>query len=676
MKKKTAITISNARTFLWNELNRSVLADQKLSLEHDRIIPRWYMSVVETLNYFSRAPVDLQEREQILRHFERYSNDHIDEIRYAGEGTSLLFGSGICNLEINELLWEAIWGASAKSLNSLWLNVCVPVEKFQRDNIVNIGFQSAINTLASEFRACLATQHTISSIDRLWIASRLPWVCRSLRQPLNDLVLHFSELLATRPYFAERWDLGDNGNENIIEFPSVACTAKFGSAALKMTVNEETLVRLINTAEWMLSIQNPEGFWEDPRTKNLTNPRWNRVQFQVAPESYVQHDSILVTAQVLGFLGAIHPRGCESALEAATDWLIRQQRSDGSWESPDFLAASRHMPITVSFETAIDPHWTIMMDSENEWLASRRPFVTVTCVEALQQQPLFVTRPDVFVQLLPKNIRNSPLLACSPEVWLTQFRGADRELALILAAQLKLYTNRDVRDLFRRMFRELLLKDDRDRACFVGLGVHPGQSGPHLIGLLQQAIALKNPRERLLTVVDLHRHGEQQLVKVVVFVDDFIGNGTQAARYLSEIIECDKWLTKYKLYYLALVGFSCGVEQIKRRVPEFFRVDVVEKLSDVDRAFDSASPIFKTNHERARAKAMALKLGIRVLPNIPEYDPRERHALGWENSQALIAFEHNTPNNTLPIIWGTGIYRGKPWKPLLARYQKELSQQG
>lgn len=30
-----------------------------------------------------------------------------------------------------------------------------------------------------------------------------------------------------------------------------------------------------------------------------------------------------------------------------------------------------------------------------------------------------------------------------------------------------------------------------------------------------------------------------------------------------------------------------------------------------------------------------------------------KHPLGYDDSQLLIAFEYNTPNNTLPIIWSS-----------------------
>lgn len=37
---------------------------------------------------------------------------------------------------------------------------------------------------------------------------------------------------------------------------------------------------------------------------------------------------------------------------------------------------------------------------------------------------------------------------------------------------------------------------------------------------------------------------------------------------------------------------------------------------------------------------------------------------GYDNSQAIVSFEHSTPNNTLPIIW----YSSEKWQPLFPRF--------
>ena len=50
-------------------------------------------------------------------------------------------------------------------------------------------------------------------------------------------------------------------------------------------------------------------------------------------------------------------------------------------------------------------------------------------------------------------------------------------------------------------------------------------------------------------------------------------------------------------------------------------------------------------------------------------------ALGYSNSGLLLAYSHQCPNNTLPIIWANGVNnevdgkKGCPWNPLF-EYKK------
>lgn len=49
----------------------------------------------------------------------------------------------------------------------------------------------------------------------------------------------------------------------------------------------------------------------------------------------------------------------------------------------------------------------------------------------------------------------------------------------------------------------------------------------------------------------------------------------------------------------------------------------------------------------------------------------KRHPLGWEDSEALVVFPDNTPNNTLPILWKAGAkVDGKEWHPLFPRHDR------
>lgn len=59
-------------------------------------------------------------------------------------------------------------------------------------------------------------------------------------------------------------------------------------------------------------------------------------------------------------------------------------------------------------------------------------------------------------------------------------------------------------------------------------------------------------------------------------------------------------------------------------------------------------------------REMALCYGKLLLP---------LHPGGFDDNQLLIGFHHNTPDNTLPIIWAEGTVT-QAWTPAFRRYPK------
>ena len=86
---------------------------------------------------------------------------------------------------------------------------------------------------------------------------------------------------------------------------------------------------------------------------------------------------------------------------------------------------------------------------------------------------------------------------------------------------------------------------------------------------------------------------------------------------------------------------------------------ITDVLEENDRAFSPKAGIFQDERERNSAKALFQRIGASLEKN---------HPLGHENSEALVVFPSNAPNNTLPVFYKTGRrYEGKLWNPLFPR---------
>jgi tetratricopeptide (TPR) repeat protein len=142
----------------------------------------------------------------------------------------------------------------------------------------------------------------------------------------------------------------------------------------------------------------------------------------------------------------------------------------------------------------------------------------------------------------------------------------------------------------------------------------------------------------------------------IVFIDDIIGSGNQATRFYENNLKN----AKARLFYISLYAFNDGIENIRENT-NFDLVFSGEYLTNQLSAFGEESFVFKEKSKRERLKKFCLKYGEKLFP---------KHPLGYNNTQSLIVFPHNTPNNTLPIIWASHLNEkkiGEPWFPLWER---------
>ena len=125
----------------------------------------------------------------------------------------------------------------------------------------------------------------------------------------------------------------------------------------------------------------------------------------------------------------------------------------------------------------------------------------------------------------------------------------------------------------------------------------------------------------------------------IVFIDDMIGTGNQAKDYINKLKKEGK-IGNQKLYYFAIVGLRDGIKELKNS-GLFENVLITEEIKN--KAFDTGY-IFDAE-ESGMAKEMAFELGEQLTQVYP---------LGYKNSEALVFFGHNNPNNSLPIFWASG----------------------
>jgi hypothetical protein len=151
---------------------------------------------------------------------------------------------------------------------------------------------------------------------------------------------------------------------------------------------------------------------------------------------------------------------------------------------------------------------------------------------------------------------------------------------------------------------------------------------------------------------------------IVVCIDDFIGSGYSATTQINNLIprlahHVPNWHDRVLFIYATIVGFEQGIRFIEEHTERGIAVISFKVLTEQDKAFSPDNTIFETAEDRRIAYTIAHSTGLVLQKDNP---------LGWEDSQALVVFPDNVPNNTLPIFYKEGAeYNGRSWRALFPR---------
>lgn len=271
--------------------------------------------------------------------------------------------------------------------------------------------------------------------------------------------------------------------------------------------------------------------------------------------------------------------------------------------------------------------------------------------------------------------------------WLNNFSGKDEiYLALVLANKISYYTLDEIRHLWEiilmkevrlfllnEIFRDKPLPNTqkwfsaylRKKCIFVGYG-KAGKSGQNALYIFRQSHRISS-----LNYMEffefLHSPGDLSTKNWIFLLDDFIGSGNQArktwyaeiksqmddtikSRSLNDIHKENPHL---RFIYLAAVGCKKGKKVIEENTP--VKVILGEELDERFKCFSNNSIIYQDPEERKRARKVMKEKGMMLY----------KYPLGYDDMELAVAFYHNTPNNSLPVIWKRidGI-----WYPLFERF--------
>lgn len=208
------------------------------------------------------------------------------------------------------------------------------------------------------------------------------------------------------------------------------------------------------------------------------------------------------------------------------------------------------------------------------------------------------------------------------------------------------------------------------RTRFVGVG-NPSESGAHLLYYFRQVNRLEKDLfadcGSAFTPISAGKNvlyfPREKAVTRFVFFDDLVGSFSQCGDYLGGYIEGLRESGKeVELRFMSLFATSQGLRNANAssyfdgHATSLFELDEsFQAFSMTARYFSDPPSWFSVENFRRVFR----HYGEQLQPSMP---------LGYQDGQLLLGFSHNTPDNTLPVVWDEGSRRH--WNPIFLRYDK------
>ena len=280
---------------------------------------------------------------------------------------------------------------------------------------------------------------------------------------------------------------------------------------------------------------------------------------------------------------------------------------------------------------------------------------------------------------LKKIIRNTSIVAWQKEIsedkideWLGNFNGSyfenvenEKKLALWLLAHFSYYTMEDIRILCKKLYEQYIheklclyqgtdlskaINDIISNTLFVGLG-NDSESGNNILYYFRQENLLCKQNFE----IDISKTYEN-----LVYVDDVTISGEQALEYIKS-----RKIKANNTYAAVMIATQDAIKKLKRSRKKVMPIATMI-LDQRDQTFSDAAYVFsdkRIKKIRQIAREFCELYGKKAVKG---WGYMEAYPLGFDGGQYMISFEYNTPDNTLPIFWGTG----SGWIPLFKRYPK------
>ncbi len=235
--------------------------------------------------------------------------------------------------------------------------------------------------------------------------------------------------------------------------------------------------------------------------------------------------------------------------------------------------------------------------------------------------------------------------------WILQFEPSDYDLALRVLKNINVIGANDLNVAlnvaYSKLLRHALEKGNKisnENTLYMPIG-NDGKSGAMIAYNFRLINGLSSAYFFSKETLQFIKAGK---IKNLVLLDDIIATGDQSSEQLTATAEKARTLGVQNIYLLTAIGYRAGIERLKETaVADVFSAieyDECDTVMNFDSAFYDG-----LSHERRE----------RYWESFSKY----YKGYGYGTIGGLIVFYYNTPNSTVPMIWGSN----DGWIPLFPR---------
>lgn len=224
------------------------------------------------------------------------------------------------------------------------------------------------------------------------------------------------------------------------------------------------------------------------------------------------------------------------------------------------------------------------------------------------------------------------------DIWISQIPDKYKKLSLILIKNLEYYpqklTNKLLIELHNKLIKFPNISDENTIYAYIKSKDGKTNSSDEywtmykLFNNLNREICYEN--------INAIKDWQWGYVENIVFIDDFSGTGKS---FIKELQKSEDRYCEKNIYFITICIMEDAIQKIKE-YSQKKNINIVPIYSYMQKKTFTRG-LFKDN---MNAKKLLLML--------TEYlkIPKQESPLGFDESESLVAFHNNTPNNTLPII--------------------------